>query len=114
MSTSTRTEMMNQAANDAHTDAHWKGLYRVGGVAILMTLGFYLTQLVLFSVLARPFPSTINEWFALFEESRLLGLFYLNSLDMISITLMGPMFLALYIALRQVNETWITPGTSAP
>ncbi len=101
---------MNHVTDVATADSRWKSLYRVGGVAILLTLGLYLTELIGFAVMAKPFPTTMNEWFSLFQESKLLGLFYLNALDMISIALMGPMFLALYMALRQDNETWMIVG----
>jgi hypothetical protein len=100
-------EMMDQVTDGEPADATWKSLYKIGGAAIAMTLVFYLTQLVVFSVVDRPFPSTINDWFSLFQESRLFGLFYLNALDMASIALMGPMFLALYVALRPDSETWM-------
>lgn len=103
MSANSSTAMRNQIA-----DTRWKGLYRLGGAAVVLTLVFYLTELIVFSVVDRPFPSTINDWFALFQESRLLGLLYLNALDMASITLLGPMFLALYKALKPDNETWTT------
>ncbi|MBE0690944.1 MAG: DUF4386 family protein [Anaerolineae bacterium] len=91
-------------------DVRWKRLYRIGAVAVLVTVAFYLTELVVLSLGGRSFPSTINDWFALFAESRLLGLLYLNALDMLSIALMGPMFLALYMALRQADEAWMTVG----
>jgi hypothetical protein len=108
MSANSNIEMANQSTDAQMADARWKGLYRVGGAAILITLGLYLTELIVFSVANRPFPATLNDWFSLFQESKLLGLFYLNSLDMVSIALMGPMFLALYMALRQEDETWMT------
>ena len=107
MSANSGAEVAHQVADAETADSRWKGLYRIGGVAILLTLGFYLTELIVFSVANRPFPATMNDWFSLFQESKLLGLFYLNSLDMISIALMGPMFLALYRALRHENETWM-------
>jgi len=91
-------------------DARWKRLYRIGASAVLLTVAFYLTELIILSLGGRPFPSTINDWYTLFAESRLLGLFYLNALDMLSIALMGPMFLALYGALRQDDEAWMSVG----
>ncbi|MBN1136721.1 MAG: hypothetical protein JXM73_09045 [Anaerolineae bacterium] len=42
-------------------------------------------------------------WFALFQHSKLLGLFTLNALDILSIALMGVMFLALYAALKHAD-----------
>jgi hypothetical protein len=84
-------------------DPTWKALYRIGGVAPLITLALYLSQVVFISW--EEFPSTTLDWFSLFQHNKLLGLFYLNALDMISIALLGPMFLALYVALKRDSES---------
>ena len=86
-------------------DAAWRSLYRVGGLAPLITLSFYLSQVAFISW--ETFPSTTLDWFLLLQRNKLLGLFYLNALDMVSIALMAPMFLALYVALRRDNESFM-------
>ncbi|MBE0689900.1 MAG: hypothetical protein IH587_07240, partial [Anaerolineae bacterium] len=98
MSVRSGMRVTSEPAETESADARWKSLYRIGAVAVMVTVAFYMTELIVLSLGGRPFPSTINDWFALFAESRLLGLLYLNALDMISIALMGPMFLALYMA----------------
>lgn len=88
----------------------WKGLYKVAGVALLMTLFFYLSQMLM--ILSwDTFPNSIHDWFVLFQSNRLLGLYYLNALDIVSITLLIPMFMAFFVALRHVNEIWMTIAT---
>ena len=51
-----------------------------------------------------PFPATTEDWVALFQRNKILGLLYLNALDIFSIALLGTMFLALYIALKRYNQ----------
>jgi hypothetical protein len=85
-------------------DSRWKSLYRIGGAAPLVTLALYLSQIFIF-IFGGTYPSTIEGWFSLFQRNRLLGLFYLNALDILSIALLGLMFLALYIALRRTDES---------
>ena len=87
------------------TGANWKNLYRIGGVAPLLTLAFYVSEYMLISW--ERYPATTEDWFLLFHRNKLLGLFYLNALDIFSIALLGVMFLALYVALRNMNETYM-------
>jgi hypothetical protein len=87
-------------------DAKWKTLYRAGAVAPLIALALYCSQFILL-VFGDPFPTTIEGWFALFQRDKLLGLWYLNALDIVSFALLGIMFLALYVALRRVRPSWM-------
>ena len=84
-------------------ELNWKSLYRIGGIAPLLTLAFYISEFMFIDW--DKFPASPEEWFLLFQQSKLLGLFYLNSLDIISIALLGVMFLTLYVALRKINES---------
>jgi hypothetical protein len=87
-------------------DSNWKNLYKAGGLAPLVTLAFYLIQ-ILAMVFGEPFPTTMADWFSLFQRSKILGLLYLNALDIFSIAILGVMFLALYMALRRVNGSFM-------
>jgi len=82
----------------------WRSLYRTGAIAPLVALALYLGEFALM-IFGEPFPATIEEWYALAQRSKLLALWYLNSPDMISFALLGVMFLALYVALRQVHPS---------
>jgi hypothetical protein len=86
----------------------WKGLYTAGGTAPLIALLFYLTEfavIILGNLSGVPFPSATEGWFSLLQRSKLLGLLYLNAPDILSIALLGVMFLALYVALRGVRPS---------
>jgi hypothetical protein len=82
----------------------WRTLYRAGAVAPMVALVFYLFE---FSILlvGEPYPATIEGWYALAQRSRLLALWYLNALDIVSFALLGVMFLALYAALKHVGRS---------
>jgi hypothetical protein len=103
-------KIMNQVTNADTTDPTWKSLYKVGGAAALIAVVFYLTEGIFFFFVEMP-PGTITDWFSLFQSNRLLGLFYLNALDIASIALFGPMFLALYLALKRDNESYMAIAT---
>jgi hypothetical protein len=88
------------------TDAKWRTLYWAGGLAPLISLVLYSSQFIIL-IFGDPFPTTVEGWFALAQRNRLLALWYLNALDILSFTLLGVMFLALYVALRRVRPSWI-------
>ena len=87
-------------------NAKWKTLYRAGAVAPLIALVLYLFEFGIL-ILGEPYPTAIEGWYALVQRSRLLALWYLNALDIVSFALLGIMFLALYLALRQVHPSWM-------
>ncbi|MBU1879981.1 MAG: hypothetical protein KJ734_13630 [Chloroflexi bacterium] len=87
-------------------DAHWQSLYRAGALAPLIALILYSSQFILL-IFGEPFPATVEDWFALAQRNRLLTLWYLNALDIVSFALLGLMFLALYVALKRVRPAWM-------
>jgi hypothetical protein len=98
--------MNNDFAETA--ESNWNNLYKVGGVAALLCAVMYLIVLAVYipANFASPPPETILEWFKVFEESPITGLFYLGIGDVLIMILWGPLGLALYVILRQVNKTW--------
>ena len=92
--------------NDQTDHARWRTLYYAGAVAPLIALLFYLLE---FSILflGVPYPATVEGWYALIQRSKLLGLWYLNALDILSFALLGIMFLALFMALRRIRPSWM-------
>lgn len=96
----------DQVTNAETGDLNWKSLYKVGGWGVMIALAFYLSQFLII-IFGEPYPITTEEWFLLFQRSKLLGLFYLNALDIVSITLFSLMFLALYVALKGINQSYM-------
>ena len=80
-----------------------KSLYILGGAAPLVTLVFYISEFVF--IQWDKYPTSIENWFLLFQQSKVVGLFYLNALDILSIALLGVMFLALYEAFKPIHES---------
>ena len=71
----------------------------------LVTIALYLSEFLF--IPREKYPISTEDWFSLFQTSKLLGLFYLNALDIFSVALLGVMFLALYKLLKRANESYI-------
>ncbi|MEZ4519234.1 MAG: hypothetical protein R3C44_21240 [Chloroflexota bacterium] len=70
----------HEGATGAGTD--WRGLYRVGGIAPLIALLFYLSEVVaiiLGTQAGVPFPTEPTGWLSLLTDNLILGLLYLNA-----------------------------------
>jgi hypothetical protein len=102
--------MKDQATDTGTKDTSRKSLYRVGAAAPLVTLTLYAVQIVAI-ILGEPYPTGTTDWLSLFQRSKVLGLLYLNALDVFSITILGLMFLALHVALKRTNESYMAIAT---
>ncbi len=91
-------------------DAQWKTLYKIGGVAALLTAAIIPFQGGVF--IASPPPTTVKDYFELFQRNPLLGLVDLDLLLIVDNVLLIPLFLALYVAIRRVDESWMAIGTT--
>ncbi len=90
---------MNQSA-----DA-WMRLYKVGGTAALIMAVFIPIQTIIFIVW--PPPGTVIGWFMLFQRNHLLGLLSMDILLIVNQVLMVLVLLALYVALRRANQSFM-------
>jgi hypothetical protein len=108
-------ERMDNPSNTGASNAGWKALYRIGGVAALLAvfvfrrnLGAELALLSNFGI-TRGVPTTPMitsiDWFKLFQDNWLVGLTLLNFFDLVEYALLGLVFLALYGALGQANKS---------
>ncbi|WP_224248132.1 hypothetical protein [Hyalangium gracile] len=89
----------------------WRPLYRAGAVAAIAVLALVPFQIAIY-VLWPP-PDTVEGWFALFRAHSFIALVDMDLLLMVDNVLLGLMFLALYVALREVSPTWMTVAVSA-
>ncbi len=101
---------MNQVANFQAVDGDWKSLYKVGGVAALIAGALFRRNIAAeISLFGQPrAPVTVEDWFTLLQNNRLLGLTYLNIFDLVNYALVGLMFLALYAVLQRLNKASMT------
>jgi hypothetical protein len=53
-------------------------------------------------------PTSADEWFALLEGNRLIGLTLFNVFDLVNYALLGVIFITLYTALRRANRRMMT------
>ncbi len=83
----------------------WRPLYRMGGVAALVTVVFIPIAIVVF--MTWPPPKTVIDWFSLFENNRLVALIDFDVLILASNALSILVMLALYVALRRVNPSFM-------
>ena len=111
--TSKSSSQMNQVTDAETADSRWKWLHIVGGVAALVIPLMYITTgvIVVRGYSTGPFPTNVTEWFAVFKDDWLTGLFYLGFADIIITIASGPMSLALYFALRRVSRTCMIIAT---
>jgi hypothetical protein len=95
----------NQATAAGTADSRWNWLYRIGGAAALLLVAIVPIQIVVF--IAAPPPSTVADWFTLFQNNGFVGLLAFEFLFVVDAALGIPMLLALYIALRRTSESFM-------
>lgn len=81
----------------------YPGLFKTGGAAAVLIVAIMIIQVIIFTVW--PPPETPQEYFDLFNRNWLLGLLSLDLLYILNNTLLIPLYLALYMALRRHAET---------
>jgi hypothetical protein len=81
----------------------WMTLFRVGGIAALTIVLLIPIQIVIFVVW--PPPNTVIGWFTLFQDSPVVGLIDMDLLLIVDYVLVVMVFLALWAALRRINES---------
>jgi len=100
----TKGRRMPQAGPSVETaDPRWNWLYRIGAVAALFAVVIIPIQLTVFITWGQ--PESALGWFNLFESNKLAGLLAFELLLVVSTTLGIATTLALYVALRRVNES---------
>jgi len=104
---------MDNSLSTEPSESTWKALYITGGVAALLAVivfrRFFAVEMITFNgfgifELPPNEPATALEWFTLLERNRIVGLILLGLVDLINYALVGLIFLAVYGALRKVNE----------
>jgi hypothetical protein len=95
---------MDQTTNTETSDSDWKSLYKVGGVAALLMFVITIVQSIIF--IAYPPPSTVIDYFTLFQKNKILGLLDLDFLLIVINILLILIYLALYAALERFNKSY--------
>lgn len=92
-----------KASRTETADPHWNWLYKIGGAAALFGVAVVPIQLIVFVTWGQ--PETAIGWFLLFQENKLAGLLAFELLLVVSTALGIATTLALYVALRRVDES---------
>jgi hypothetical protein len=93
---------MNQGSNAETAGSAYGGLYKLGGVAALIVVVLTVGEVIGFSFY--PQPSTVSDWFDLFQRSKIIGLLDFWGLEIPMYGMFILIFLALYIVLRATNQ----------
>jgi hypothetical protein len=104
------TSKTNNQRTSTEDDANWSTLYVIAGVAALLAVALIPLQIIVYAVWG--IPETAIECFTLFQVSKLIGLLVLELPYLISNILSIPIFLALYVALRYGNESFMAMATA--
>lgn len=91
-----------------NSQGNWNKLFKIGGIAAIFSVLLIPVQIFIF--ISWPPPIEIVDWFSLFQESWLLGLLSLDLLYILNNTLILLVYLALYFALKQADETMMAIG----
>jgi hypothetical protein len=84
-------------------------MYMLAGVAAALSVVCVAVAIVVYST--NPPPTTVSDWFAFFHRNGFLGLLDLDLMMVVSYALMGVIYVALYGALRRVNEPFVLLAT---
>ena len=87
------------------TDSQWRSLCRMGGIAALLQLICVLTSLVVGITMGAE-PTTVEEYFTLLQQDRLVGLLRMDFSTLILICLYPLTSFGMYAALRQTHKAY--------
>jgi Domain of unknown function (DUF4386) len=84
---------------------NFKDLYKIAGISTLIIV--FVIPVQLFVFIAWPPPESVLGYFILFQNNWFLGLLSLDLLYILNTVLLIFVYLGLYIALRQANQTYM-------
>lgn len=100
----------NRVGGTEAADSSWKGLYRLGGGAALISVLLVLLDIFAGILLpggeVEPGTRSALDWFALFGDNVYHGFRELGLLNVLNLVLGIPLFLALYAAHRQAGRAF--------
>ena len=104
------SQLKLKAVDASTVDSHEKNLYRIGAVVALMGVLVMVSEILITFLpgggASGEATETVLDWFALLQNSPLMGLRNLGLINMIATVLSIPMFFALYIAHRKTDHVY--------
>lgn len=106
---------MAESAMQSITDSRFKTLFMVGGIAAISGAILGLVEVIVEvngSITTGPTPTSVAGWYSLLQSDKLYGLALLGLFEVLATIVSTFMFLALYAALRRVNEGFALTATA--
>jgi hypothetical protein len=97
---------MNTPHAEETADSRWNWLYKIGGAGALFGVAVIPIQLIVFIAWGQ--PDTAIGWFNLFQSNTLAGLLAFEFVFVVNAVFGITTTLALYFALRRVDESSMT------
>jgi hypothetical protein len=102
-----KSKMKSKINNNLETPiSGWTSLYKLGGISAFLMVGIVVIQLIVFMVAPQPLDGTAIDWFALFQNNKLIGLINFELLMIVYVIISIPIALSLFVLLRRVNRSW--------
>ena len=95
----------------AYYEGNWRMLFKAAGIAALTVVALIPLQALVYIVW--PPPTTVLDYFSVFQTSLLLGFLDLDALLIVDQLLMVVVLLGLYVALRRSNPSLMLMGSAA-
>ena len=105
-SNSINKAVANQPAAVINRESSWQWLYKLGGAAAFAAV--LIIPITIIVYIAWPPPDTVIGHFEQFQSSWLVGLLGMDLLYLLTNIILIPTWLALYMALRRTNESFMT------
>jgi hypothetical protein len=103
------TQPFNDTFSIENTENQWKSIYTLGAVAAIVALTGLLLDVIIGNITGgnlAALPQTAVERYAQFHDSKFLGLYNLDFLNIIIQMIFIPAWFALYAAHRKVNKPY--------
>ena len=96
-----------QTVDGEAAESRWKPLFRIAGTAALTAAALTPVAIAVFAIWPPPYDGTAEDWFSVFQDSRLLGLMSLDLPFVVINILMIPIMIALYVCLRRFSPSFM-------
>jgi hypothetical protein len=94
---------MDRTACAETVDPNYRTLYKLGGIAAWVVAALTVGEVIFFSFF--PQPTTVDGWFVLLQNNKIIGLLDFWGLEVLMYIMFALVFLALYFALRNANNS---------
>jgi hypothetical protein len=99
---------MTSTTDNTNLNLEWTSLYQLAGTSALLLLVIVILQFIAFIVAPQPLDGTAIDWFALFQNNKLIGMIDFEILMIVYVVISIPISLALYMLLKRTSPAWMS------